>query len=193
MHTLGHFWNLNNTVNSWLTGSPLANKLNEFGGINPVAVPYSNITKDLFEIQAGYTGILLVLVFHLMVTTAAIPIRRSFYELFWYVHHLFILIYPLMYFHGAGSLIKQQTNTEEHDPAFCGLDENLDTWGDAGGLCPEPEYIGKFLYLHYSVAHSVTVHIYASRFHFFLIFIIDFCRSILCNHCLHLMMKIWIK
>ena len=143
IHCLGHYWNLLNVTNSWLIAEGLVHKLNDFGGLNPVPVPYSNITKNIFEIQAGYTGILLALIFYIMLTTAAVPIRRSFFELFYYVHHIFIFIYPILFFHGNGAMIKRQINTDEHDPDYCGQDAKLESWGDAGDLCPAPQYEGK--------------------------------------------------
>ena len=119
------------------------NNLNSFGGINPVNTSYANPTRELFLLRAGYTGIILALIFYIMITTAAVPIRRSFFEVFWYSHHIFVFIYPVLHFHGSGHVIKEQTNLQQHDPELCSQPQNLEIWGETGNFCPVPEYTGK--------------------------------------------------
>ena len=82
-----------------------------------------------------------------MITTAAVPIRRSFFEVFWYSHQIFIFIYPVLHFHGSGHVIKEQINLDEHNPEWCSQPQNLEIWGDSGNLCPVPEYTGENLNL----------------------------------------------
>ena len=37
-------------------------------------------------------------------------VLRSFFELFWYTHHLFIVFYMSLMFHGYSGFVKRQTN-----------------------------------------------------------------------------------
>lgn len=67
----------------------------------------------LFTYLPGYTGILITVSLIMMVTTAVDQIRRSFFELFWYTHHLFIVFYISLMFHGYSGFVKKQTNFDE--------------------------------------------------------------------------------
>ncbi|CAF4835238.1 unnamed protein product [Rotaria socialis] len=46
-------------------------------------------------------------------------IRRSFYEIFWFAHHFFILFFICLIIHGLQRIIKSQTNVSEHNPEIC--------------------------------------------------------------------------
>ena len=143
VHALGHYWNLLNLSESWFLDEGLPKTLNDIGGVNPITIPGSNITYDLFTIQAGWTGVMIAILFFFMLTAAAEPIRRSFFELFLYTHKLFIFIYPLLYFHGSGEAIKMVANLDDHDPEICSRPENLENWGAPGSICALPIYKGK--------------------------------------------------
>jgi NADPH oxidase len=54
-----------------------------------------------------------------MVSSSTLLIRRSFYEIFWYLHHLFIVFFIGVMVHGLQGLVKQQTNINEHNPDIC--------------------------------------------------------------------------
>jgi hypothetical protein len=49
-----------------------------------------------------------------MVTTAVDQIRRSYFELFWYTHHLFIVFYVALCLHGSSGFVHKQTNFDQH-------------------------------------------------------------------------------
>ena len=55
------------------------------------------------------------------------PIRRSFFEVFWLTHHLFIVFFAFLIIHGFGRQIRGQTNLDEHDPHFC--HNRTEEWG----------------------------------------------------------------
>lgn len=65
-------------------------------------------------------------------------IRRSYFEVFWYTHHLFIIFFIGFVIHGVERIIHQQSNTDEHNPEKCSL--QTETWGKLP--CPDPEFIG---------------------------------------------------
>ena len=103
--------------------------------------------KKLF---GGWSGIIITLSLFLIVTSAAEagflthligwsinienlnenhskPIRRSFFEVFWLTHHLFIVFFAFLIIHGFGRQIRGQTNLDEHDPYFC--HNRTEEWG----------------------------------------------------------------
>lgn len=67
----------------------------------------------LFETLVGLTGIGITVSLILMVSTAVEQIRRSYFELFWYTHHLFIVFYGCMLFHGYTGFVGRQTNFDD--------------------------------------------------------------------------------
>lgn len=86
----------------------------------------------LFTYLPGYTGVLITGSLILMVTTAVDQIRRSFFELFWYTHHLFIVFYIALCFHGYSGFVMKQENFDT-TPYFDD-DEYVIKVG-AGGRC----------------------------------------------------------
>lgn len=59
---------------------------------------------------AGVTGHALVVTMLIMYTAAQESVRRKYFELFWYSHHLFILFFALLLSHGAQCLIRPQSS-----------------------------------------------------------------------------------
>ncbi|KAG0309889.1 hypothetical protein BGZ98_003432 [Dissophora globulifera] len=61
----------------------------------------------------GATGHILVLILFLMVTSSVDRVRRKGFETFWYTHHLFILFFITLMYHGAFCFIRADT------PPYC--------------------------------------------------------------------------
>ncbi|KAG0272842.1 hypothetical protein BGZ95_011359 [Linnemannia exigua] len=61
----------------------------------------------------GFTGHVLALILFLMVTSSVERVRRKGFETFWYTHHLFILFFITLMFHGAFCFIRADT------PPYC--------------------------------------------------------------------------
>lgn len=59
-------------------------------------------TYFAFTTIAGLTGVVITLSLILIVTSSMEVIRRSYFEVFWYTHHLFIIFFAGLVFHGAG-------------------------------------------------------------------------------------------
>lgn len=55
-----------------------------------------------FTSVAGLTGVIATIALVLMVTSAMEFIRRNYFELFWYTHHLFIVYIICLGTHGLG-------------------------------------------------------------------------------------------
>ena len=81
-----------------------------------------------FTYEPGLTGVFLTLILIIMVSTAVEQIRspycryrlytdpprsRSYFELFWYTHHLFIAFYVLMGVHGITGFVQHQVNYQQ--------------------------------------------------------------------------------
>jgi len=67
-----------------------------------------------FTSVPGITGLFITLALILMVTTAVEQIRRSYFELFWYTHHLFIVFYVALCLHGSAGFVHRQINFDQH-------------------------------------------------------------------------------
>ncbi|KAJ0022181.1 hypothetical protein NQD34_009671 [Periophthalmus magnuspinnatus] len=70
----------------------------------------------VFCLVPGVTGLLLVLILFLMFISSFHCIRASNYEIFWYIHNLFIVFYIILMMHIVGGALKYQTNMEAHPP-----------------------------------------------------------------------------
>ncbi|KAI1318070.1 hypothetical protein EDD11_007304, partial [Mortierella claussenii] len=57
----------------------------------------------------GWTGHLLILILFLMVTSSVERVRRKGFETFWYTHHLFIVFFIVLMFHGSFCFIRADT------------------------------------------------------------------------------------
>ncbi|XP_064404880.1 cytochrome b-245 heavy chain-like [Halichondria panicea] len=80
-----------------------------------------------FTTAAGITGHIITVALFLMVTSSFDFIRRSYFEVFWYTHHLFIVFLLGLAFHQFQELLPLQNNSPDlsssniHDPKFCGV------------------------------------------------------------------------
>ncbi|KAM9977818.1 hypothetical protein ACTFIR_011692 [Dictyostelium discoideum] len=60
-----------------------------------------------FKSVPGITGHIMLLILILIVSSSMWRIRRPMFEVFWYVHHLFIPFYILLCFHGYSKILKK--------------------------------------------------------------------------------------
>lgn len=119
IHIAAHFFNINSLVNT----------------TKPQVIVEDDETAEniAFTTVAGITGVVITVCLILMVTTASEQIRRSYFELFWYTHHLFIGFYVALILHGTGGFVQRQTNYEQ-----CPISEET---GRTDGNCPVlPEF-----------------------------------------------------
>lgn len=77
-----------------------------------------------FVTAAGITGHIITVALFLMVTSSLEFIRRSYFEVFWYTHHLFIVFLVGLAAHQSQMLLPVQSNSPDrvtafHDPLFC--------------------------------------------------------------------------
>ncbi|XP_077977843.1 NADPH oxidase 2-like isoform X1 [Glandiceps talaboti] len=86
---------------------------------------------------AGVSGVVITVALVTMVTSATETIRRSYFEVFWYTHHLFVIFFAGVVVHGIQGIVRGQTNLAEHDPFVC----YNKPWGP-NEVCPEPQFEG---------------------------------------------------
>ncbi|KAJ8015726.1 hypothetical protein DPEC_G00029130 [Dallia pectoralis] len=110
--------------------------------LNPIRSTSTTPTLLVFTSIAGLTGVVITLALILMITSSMEVIRRSYFEVFWFTHHLFIVFFAGLVFHGAGRIVRGQIATDPpHDPEDC--EDKADDWG-VDVDCPIPEFAGGF-------------------------------------------------
>ncbi|XP_036381059.1 cytochrome b-245 heavy chain-like isoform X1 [Megalops cyprinoides] len=110
--------------------------------LNPIRSTSITPTYFAFTTIAGLTGVIITLALILIITSSMEVIRRSYFEVFWYTHHLFIIFFAGLVFHGAGRIVRGQVATDPpHNFTVC-KDRPLD-WGKIPE-CPLPQFAGGF-------------------------------------------------
>ncbi|KAA0709513.1 Cytochrome b-245 heavy chain [Triplophysa tibetana] len=151
VHTIAHLLNVERYSNS-LAGlyGPVAGNLSMLGDstylnttyLNPIRSHSTNPTLFVFTTIAGLTGVVITLALILIITSSMEVIRRSFFEVFWYTHHLFIIFFIGLVFHGAGRIVRSQQVTDPpHNHSFC--EDQPENWGKIP-QCPIPQFAGGF-------------------------------------------------
>ncbi|EDO38325.1 predicted protein [Nematostella vectensis] len=146
VHVGAHCYNFENLIDSWSKENEIDAKLSQLDGadnwVNPIRSEMS-VGKRGSKF-AGVTGAVITLCLVVMVSSSTELIRRSYFEVFWYSHHLFIIFFAGLVAHGCGEILRYQTNMDKHDPDVCRKQENLATWGvkDPCRVLPEFEAAG---------------------------------------------------
>ncbi|XP_070769013.1 NADPH oxidase 1 isoform X3 [Enoplosus armatus] len=110
--------------------------------LNPIRVTDIIPTYLVFTTIAGITGVIITLALILIITSSMEVIRRSYFEVFWYTHHLFIIFFAGLVFHGAGRIVRSQKTTDPpHNFTLC-KDRSAE-WGRIPE-CPIPQFAGGF-------------------------------------------------
>uniref|UniRef100_A0A8C3J6B4 NADPH oxidase 1 n=1 Tax=Calidris pygmaea TaxID=425635 RepID=A0A8C3J6B4_9CHAR len=150
VHTIAHLFNLEryNSSQQATDGSLPAvlskMHLQSNKWLNPI---HSNETVSTVEYVAfttipGLTGVIITLALILMVTSSTEFIRRNYFEVFWYTHHLFLIYFAGLVIHGIAGLVRGQTekSMEEVHPRRCAqylTQKHEDCWH---GCCEDPEF-----------------------------------------------------
>ncbi|CAF0939291.1 unnamed protein product [Didymodactylos carnosus] len=125
LHVGGHIYNYNRFVDVNKEHNTLAAALKNLylQSTNSILNPITNYqvvnVGEMLRTTAGITGVILSVCLILMFSSSTMLMRRSFYELFWFTHHLFIVFFICLAVHGIQGLIKSQTNVKQHDPVVC--------------------------------------------------------------------------
>jgi NADPH oxidase len=86
------------------------------GLVSPDFNPVKNDAEDPVTVMwttiAGVTGHVIIICLFLMITSSIDIMRRSYYEVFWYTHHLFVIFFAGFVIHGIQGLVKAHENVE---------------------------------------------------------------------------------
>ncbi|KAJ8397998.1 hypothetical protein AAFF_G00433450 [Aldrovandia affinis] len=149
VHTVAHLLNLEWYNNSrrglYDTLSTTLSSLEDTDNgtyLNPVRSASITPTHVAFTTIAGITGVIITLSLILIITSSMEVIRRSYFEVFWYTHHLFIIFFTGLVIHGAGRIVRSQTTTDPpHNFTIC--KDRPQDWGRIAA-CPIPQFAGGF-------------------------------------------------
>ncbi|XP_029020568.1 NADPH oxidase 1 [Betta splendens] len=153
VHTIAHLLNV-----EWFNNSrqgvydELSTDLSKLGDeddttyLNPVREKDLNPERIpiyfAFSTIAGVTGVVITLALILIITSSMEVIRRSYFEVFWYTHHLFVIFFAGLVFHGAGRIVRSlQESDPPHNVTLC--KDRSDEWGQTP-QCPDPQFAGGF-------------------------------------------------
>ncbi|XP_055987175.1 cytochrome b-245 heavy chain [Sorex fumeus] len=150
IHTIAHLFNVEWCVNARVNNSdPYSIALSDLGDHNETYLNFArarikNPEGGLYVAVtrlAGITGIVITLCLILIITSSTKTIRRSYFEVFWYTHHLFVIFFIGLAIHGAERIVRGQTldSLKKHDPSKC--EKNITEWGKIKN-CPIPEFAG---------------------------------------------------
>ncbi|XP_031442741.1 NADPH oxidase 1 [Clupea harengus] len=149
VHTIAHLLNVewyNNSIRGEYDALNNALSALEDGEnttyLNPIRSNSTTPTHFVFTTLAGITGVIITLALILIITSSMEVIRRSYFEVFWYTHHLFVVFFIGLVIHGAGRIVRSQTTTNPpHNTSFCF--DQPDQWGKISE-CPVPQFAGGF-------------------------------------------------
>ena len=107
VHLISHCFNVMFLTESHNTADGLMSVLNDLydngstsSYLNPIRSGDTNYIRSVFALFGGWTGFLITLSLILIVTSAQETIRRSFFEVFWVTHHLFVVFFTFLIIHG---------------------------------------------------------------------------------------------
>uniref|UniRef100_A0A4W3HCC2 FAD-binding FR-type domain-containing protein n=1 Tax=Callorhinchus milii TaxID=7868 RepID=A0A4W3HCC2_CALMI len=109
--------------------------------LNPIRSDDTTPTYVAFTTVAGLSGVVITLALILIITSSTDTIRRSYFEVFWFTHHLFVIFFAGLVIHGIGRIVRHQTDEsmERHKYTHC---QNLtEEWGEINE-CPIPVFEG---------------------------------------------------
>ncbi|XP_059918923.1 NADPH oxidase 1 [Gadus macrocephalus] len=150
VHTIAHLLNV-----EWYNNSrrrmydPLSTALSDLPDgynttyLNPIrnidVNAQQNPTYFALTSLAGITGVIITLCLILIITSSMEVIRRSYFEVFWYTHHLFVIFFIGLVIHGAGRIVRSQQNLVHHNYTLC--KDRIESWGKVAE-CPYPQFAG---------------------------------------------------
>ncbi|KAI5943943.1 NADPH oxidase 1 [Manis javanica] len=96
--------------------------------LNPVQSLNMTVEYVTFTSIAGLTGVIIIIALVLIVTSATEFIWRSYFEVFWYTHHIYIIYVIGLWIHGIGGIVQGQTedSMNESHPYRC--EESFMNW-----------------------------------------------------------------
>ncbi|KAL2087776.1 hypothetical protein ACEWY4_016604 [Coilia grayii] len=150
VHIIAHLFNFERFMDAQLLGnsSQLPYVLSQIGNgdnhsfLNPIRSNETTPTIVMFTTIAGLTGVVITLALILIITSSMEVIRRSYFEVFWYTHHLFVVFFIGLVLHGVGRIVRGQTkdDVKDNNPLKCAA--HFEEWGKNGTFCTVPVFAG---------------------------------------------------
>ncbi|XP_078265294.1 NADPH oxidase 2-like isoform X2 [Rhinoraja longicauda] len=146
IHIIAHLFNFERFMDCQLGEKGQLNAvLSELGAgggyLNPIQTKETNPTKVAFVTVAGLSGVAITLALILIITSSTETVRRQYFEVFWYTHHLFVVFFAGLVIHGIGQIVRGQTEASlrEHNITYC--KDKYTEWG-VDPECPKPKFSG---------------------------------------------------
>ncbi|XP_074407493.1 NADPH oxidase 1 isoform X1 [Zonotrichia albicollis] len=148
VHTIAHLFNLEryNQSQQAADGSlpAVLSKMHLQGSkwLNPIHSNQTTVEYVAFTTIPGLTGVIITLALILMVTSSTEFIRRNYFELFWYTHHLFLVYFAGLVIHGIAGLVRGQTEQSmaEVPPYDCAEYLTQREHNCTHSCCKDPEF-----------------------------------------------------
>ncbi|XP_037978925.1 NADPH oxidase 1 isoform X1 [Motacilla alba alba] len=148
VHTIAHLFNLERYNQSQqATDGSLPAVLSEMHlqgskWLNPIHSNQTTVEYVAFTTIPGLTGVIITLALILMVTSSTEFIRRNYFELFWYTHHLFLVYFAGLVIHGIAGLVRGQTEQSmaEVHPYHCAEYLTQREQNCTHSCCKDPEF-----------------------------------------------------
>ncbi|MGH0168538.1 UNVERIFIED_CONTAM: hypothetical protein FKN15_057817 [Acipenser sinensis] len=109
IHIIAHLFNFERFMDAQLEqNETIAYVLSQIGNgdnrlyLNPIRTNETNPTFVAFTTIAGLSGVASTLALILIITSSMEVIRRSYFEVFWFTHHLFVIFFIGLVIHGVG-------------------------------------------------------------------------------------------
>ncbi|XP_033741148.1 cytochrome b-245 heavy chain-like isoform X1 [Pecten maximus] len=149
IHTGAHIFNVERYFESYNSRSDedkdLLRALNALGPennntyLNFIRDDTGDVILETLKVVAGVSGIAITLALIIMVTSSTELIRRSYFEVFWFTHHLFVIFFLGLVVHGVQKIVRRQSNTDVHNPEQCF--QRFNEWNTIAE-CPNPQFEG---------------------------------------------------
>ncbi|KAL4232868.1 hypothetical protein ACF0H5_007555 [Mactra antiquata] len=97
----------------------------KYTNVNPFSKEKTTIFNIVFATIPGITGILMVFILLILFLTSLQFVRQRVFNVFWYSHRLFILLYVVMMIHGYKGPLRKQLNIEYHRPGCIQTTDNI--------------------------------------------------------------------
>ncbi|KAG8447720.1 hypothetical protein GDO86_015005 [Hymenochirus boettgeri] len=157
IHTIAHLFNVERFCdaaqsNPKMTLPGMLSSVGKDNGkwLNPVQSDKETPSYFAFTTIAGITGVVITLALILMITSSTEFIRRSYFEVFWYTHHLFIIFFAGLVIHGVGRIVRGQTSDSMKSNNYDKCHDKFTSWqsskrdkdDDDNSNCDTPAFQG---------------------------------------------------
>lgn len=115
--------------------------------VNPICDTGSHSVLEAFKIFPALSGVIITLCLVIIVLSATEFIRRSYFEIFWFTHHLFVIFFAFVFVHGFRGVVRNlEVQSPPHNFTDC-VNRPFSSWGQPtmiNGIevieCPKPKF-----------------------------------------------------